>query len=106
MPGKAPSSIGTIEQNEDSILAGDVGDGGAEGMGIAKSGRLRFKQHQQVARLSNHRMDGRRKRDWYIDNDVIDPLAQHPQYMSPSRLSDVQLRIQVLISGNQANSIV
>src|SRR5260370_42115824 len=51
-------------------------------------------------------MDGWRKRHWYIDNDVIEPLTEQTKNMSHSRFSDVHLRIQVLIGGNQANSLV
>ena len=104
--GKAPGAIGAIEQSEHPILAGNVGHGRAERMGVAQPGHFRFQKHQHMAGKSDHRMDCRRQRHRHIDDDVIEPLAEQAQHMPHPLFRDVQLRIQILIGGNQPHALV
>src|SRR6185437_1904122 len=105
-PGKAAGTTGPVEQGKDPVFAGDVGHGGAQRMGIAKSRHLGFEQHHHVTGKRDHRIDRRRERDGYIDNDVVEPLTEQTQHMSYARFRDFELRIEVLVGRDQANPLV
>ncbi len=51
-------------------------------------------------------MDGWRKRHRYIDDDVVEPLPQQTEHVPHARFGDIELRIQLLVGGNQANPVV